>query len=447
MKIDKLKDVYNKINTDASMDKKIKEKLLYYDPQTESMKRKKQYIRTDYKGSVLSFIRAINKLSVVKAALPSIAFLVFMVIIVFSIKARMENDLTAANSPSSVSDTQDPDSSVETTNPETVNIISVTPAGETVSAQEENSVSASEPEVTDPAGTEVTDSTGSSVTDSTGAEITETTGTDGSNLTEEAIVQSDASSEQQIDNSDNSNTEEASQASGDAVKAYPGEFYFASFDVINENDVKAAIPNLVIRLHGKVDSIDPSDLTDIVLTLNGVQVDNGVTLTDRVEQFNWRYEEITDFYFKFDYENRDPGIYGLKGAYKGEAFTVYNKIIEAAITEEPAAEENLSQVGWGYYTDKNEKPQKVTELVFHFSGIQNAFYQSDLTELKVTLNGNEITYSFMDRVFRYLEYNGVNGGDTSYNLVLNEAYTQSGTYVVTGKYRGKSFTSQEIIIP
>lgn len=50
-------------------------------------------------------------------------------------------------------------------------------------------------------------------------------------------------------------------------------------------------------------------------------------------------------------------------------------------------------------------------------------------------------------VYRYLLYDNRSGGDTSFNLMTVDSYTKSGSYVITGKYRGVPFTSDEIIIP
>jgi hypothetical protein len=81
--------------------------------------------------------------------------------------------------------------------------------------------------------------------------------------------------------------ENPSNAAENAVSktSEEGDFYFAYFDVITEKNVKAAIPNLVVRLHGTVNSINPSDLTEVVLTLDGVPIGNGIVLTDKINQF------------------------------------------------------------------------------------------------------------------------------------------------------------------
>jgi len=227
-----------------------------------------------------------------------------------------------------------------------------------------------------------------------------------------------------------------------------GDFYFAFFDIRTENDVKAQVEGLILRFAGSIDSIDPALLTDVVLTKDGVAVETSLSLTARKDQYQFQYRDITDFYFAFNDDVVEPGIYGLTGRYNGEWFKVYNKIIEEPISDTPADPSELKNVGWCFYPGRDEKPIRVSELVFAFDGKQNKFYQDDLTELVITRNGEEVPFSFMDHVFRYFEYSEwSNSGDTSFNLVLNQEFTESGTYVAKGVYRGVPFTSMEITIP
>jgi hypothetical protein len=241
-------------------------------------------------------------------------------------------------------------------------------------------------------------------------------------------------------------SESSSEGTSESTKAKEGDFYFAFFDVTAKNTIKVAIPNLILRFYGTIDSINPIDLTDVVLTRDGIKVDNGVTYS-KVEHFQWGNEAVTDVYFLFKTENTEVGNYGLTGKYKGESFKVYNKIIEAPISKKPALARDLTSVAWGYYPDENGDPKSVNEIVFAFEGKQNTFYPSNLTDLKLTLDGKKIDFSYSKDVFRYYEVSGDNDGDTSYNLILMKDLTKPGTYCLTGKYRGKAFKSMEIIIP
>ncbi len=232
-----------------------------------------------------------------------------------------------------------------------------------------------------------------------------------------------------------------------AIESSTAPFYFAHFDVISNGSEKLSIPSLIIRLHGTVKTINPADLTDVVLTRDGVPIDNSVTYIGQYNSFKWGYEDVTDFYFTFAYTNIEHGTYGLTGKYKGEPFKVYEKIIEGPITDTPADVDAFWSVGWCFSYDANNNVKEVSELVFQFGGRQNTFYKSDLTELKAYLNGEEIPLELNSRVFRYYESDSKGSADTSYNLILKEPFTASGTYKVTGKYRGKDFESSEIVIP
>jgi len=227
-----------------------------------------------------------------------------------------------------------------------------------------------------------------------------------------------------------------------------GDFYFAYLDFETDGSVKTVISGLVLRFVGTIESIDPSLLTDVVLTRDEVPVENGVMLTGRKEQYQLSNTDITDFFFKFDNECREPGVYRLTGKYNGEAFKVYEKCIEAPIDDTPANPDGLYFVSWCFRPDEQNQAKSIKELSFFFYGAQNTFCCADVTELLITRNGEALPYSFKEKINRYYEYyDYMESYNTSYHLVLNEEFTQSGTYVATGYYRGIPFTSMEITIP
>lgn len=238
-----------------------------------------------------------------------------------------------------------------------------------------------------------------------------------------------------------------SNESTESSKGKEGDFYFAYFDVNTQNNIKAAIPGLVLRFYGTIESINPADLTDLVLTRDGVKVNNSISYNNKVVNFTWGYEEVTDVYFSFKTNNRKTGNYGLTGKYKGESFQVYNKFVETPINKNPALAKNLISVYWSYSRDENNNITSVNEVGFEFKGRQNTFYPSNLKDLVLTLDGKEIPFSFSQFISRYFEANQDNTGDTSYHLILKKALTKPGTYCLTGKYRGKVFKTDEIIIP
>jgi|GEM_PF-1285107 len=229
------------------------------------------------------------------------------------------------------------------------------------------------------------------------------------------------------------------------VPAVTGPFYLAYFDVISDTKVKTSIPYLVVRLHGKVNTINPSDLTDIILTRNGEAVDNNLKYTGEYRAFTWGYEDVTDFYFEFEHNNVEPGRYALSGKYQGTPFTVTDKIIEGAVSDAPANAEDLLFASFVHMRDENGNPIYLSELAFYFRGRQDSFYQSDLTELKCLLNGEEIPLEFKNDVIRYYEVDETDY--TQFHLILKDRLTSPGRYTVTGKYRGVSFKSIGIVIP
>lgn len=428
MKPDKFRELYSRINTDISMDHRIKNRLLYYDNIKETEDRK-GYGESYGKSSNSTALSRLRKL---KLILPSLGILICVAIILFGIRANLfskapEHETAASNGQNM--DGSDLSSLLDSL------------LGD---ASEGNSE------------TDITDKSQGKVSDDpiiTEDSISPEEGLDEKSLPkgmspEEIAKGAEGKSLNPSEISPDSNQTDAPVIDTKTEQAVPaaGDFYFAHFDVVTEDSVKASIPSLVIRLYGNVDSIDPADVSDIVLTRNDVPVDNSITANYRKVQFTWGYEEVTDFYFDFVTTNTEPGVYNLTGKYKGIPFDVYNKILEAALTEEPADGEDLTSVGWAFKPDKNDQPMIISELVFYFEGLQNAFYVTDLTDLKVTLNGNEIPISFEENVFRYYEANDNNTGDTSFNLIIKEPFITPGTYKVTGNYRGLPFTSMELTI-
>ena len=221
-----------------------------------------------------------------------------------------------------------------------------------------------------------------------------------------------------------------------------GEFYFATFDTIQDGTRISAIPNLEVRFHGKIDSINSEDFTDMILKRDGEILENPITYKEKRT-----YEDCTDFYFSFAQTLIIDGIYTFTGKYKGEAFEVPPKIIESSLGDSPANPKDLESVGFGYYA-KDDDPFKVkaiAEIMFQFNGRQEVFSQSNLSEFKLLRDDEEVEFSVLERVYRYYDYVG-NRKRTIFNLVFTEQQTLPGKYYVSGKYQGKDFKSQEMNI-
>jgi len=225
------------------------------------------------------------------------------------------------------------------------------------------------------------------------------------------------------------------------------DFGFAWFDSIGELGVQKAIPNVVMRFFGKFNNINPGDFTDLALMRDGKPVDNKLKYNGESKQFEWAYKDCTDFYFIFEKENTQPGIYYFTGKYKGVEFESVQLVIEKfPIGNKPANPDDLMEVHYTFFADKNDNIIKISEVFFRFDGKQEAFNIADLTELKLTLNGKAIDFAFQDVVFRYLDVGGKDLYSTKFNLLFKEELVSPGTYKLTGKYRGVAFESVEITV-
>jgi len=251
--------------------------------------------------------------------------------------------------------------------------------------------------------------------------------------------------------SSNEPNEEPSKApSGGADNIYnidTEEFYMAFFEEITNLEVKTSIPAVIMRFHGYVQTINPDAFTNIVVTRDGTVVNNPISFNGVTSHFVWSNEEVTDFYFVFKHEINEPGRYSLTGRYGGMLFEVYDKIIEKPVGDAPADPAALQEVRFAYYPDHSDNPKRVAEVGFCFKGIQQSFYESDLTDLKLTRNGSEVKFSFQPQVFRYLETEGSSVVTMFYLLFLGSGFSTPGTYQLTGNYRGTAFASIEISIP
>ena len=129
-------------------------------------------------------------------------------------------------------------------------------------------------------------------------------------------------------------------------------------------------------------------------------------------------------------------------------FEISKRLIEPSpLPKTPANPDNLTRATMPYYAGKNGEILSVAGLFFDFDGLQYSFSISDLTDLKLTLNGNEIEFSLHSNVSRnvsYREYS--NDFTTSYTLDFKETYSTPGKYKITGKYRGKAFESDVMTI-
>ena len=239
------------------------------------------------------------------------------------------------------------------------------------------------------------------------------------------------------------------------------DLLFVTFDPIRQENTATNIglKAMQIRFQGTFNAIDPDDFTDIALTRDGIVIENELTYYGRSERGSW-YGDITDFYFEFADDNREPGCYSLAGKYKGADFECPVIIVEKyPVGDTPADPADLWSIGYAGATDGIQMGTMISldEIALSFRGVQEAFYQSDLTDLKLTLNGTEIEFKFLERVVRYLEgddakiWEGTGENDyiiirTSFHLILDTPLDIPGTYQLTGNYKSVPFESPLIII-
>lgn len=453
MKLDRYRKIITKIDTDKSCDDKIKNELIFCEFEEENEQRffmgKEKTVIKEYPFSSL------HKFSFVGRILTSVAFLAILIgglaLYQIHLRATMQtnNDLSTAYI-TQVPEENKPEAIEKSTTKYTTKKPNGNTTSNTTKDTSKDSVDSSKYSAEDTSKNSANEITQNTIeVPSNNSEVTKDTkaptsdnqanSNQNSNSVNEAKNTSKSTSKQTTKKKNNT------EVTDDSVKAK--DFYFAIFDVINDKNVKASIPNLIVRFHGTIKSINKDDFTDIVLTRDGVPIKNGIKLTKQIKQCVWRSEEVTDFYFKFTTNNTEPGTYGLTGKYKGVPFTVDKKIIEAEITKEAAHSEDLTGVSFGGYTNELNEYTKITEVSFAFQELQNTFYVSNLTEIKVTCNGVEIPFSFVGNPFRYHEVFSDNTEVTFFNLVLKDGFTDSGVYVITGKYQGVPFESSELVIP
>jgi hypothetical protein len=227
------------------------------------------------------------------------------------------------------------------------------------------------------------------------------------------------------------------------------DFDLAMFDLARDSEsgtMNRGLPSLTLRFNGTFNEIDPDDLTDIILTKDGIVIENNLTYNGRFEYGFWWNGAMTDFYFDFDFENTEPGIYRLTGKYKGVDFEVGNTVVETyPLGDEPANPDDLIGVGfvgmpidpWDRYSGMGG----LMEITIQFSGVQQAFCMSDLTDLKLTLNGEETPFEVWENVVMRYVHILDNRPMTSFHLILIDPLDMPGTYQVSGYYRGTAFYS------
>jgi len=237
--------------------------------------------------------------------------------------------------------------------------------------------------------------------------------------------------------------------SASALSAEPGDFYIALFDYVRDLERIVSINGVILRFHGKIDSINTNDLTAVVLTRDGAAVTNALTFSGVVEHGIWWSADhvwgadVTDFYFVFAQENTQQGVYDLTGRYRGQNFTTGSRTIEGPVGSAPADPNALISVGWVACGIT----YAISQTAFRFSGTQQSFYRSDLTNLRLLRDGQEIAFSLTSEVNRQLDSYADDTFTTFYLTFEGDELNIPGTYRLAGTYRGVPFSSEEHKIP
>ena len=234
----------------------------------------------------------------------------------------------------------------------------------------------------------------------------------------------------------------------DTTAKIPGKEDFANAGLMTtyEDGAYIDIPQICVTFNGRFNDISLDDFTDLVLTRNGIPVENTLSYNG---EFRYSSEmQMTWFALDFEHENTEPGIYHFTGKYKDFDFETGRLVVEVTpLGDEPANSEDCYGVGLGGVGYPNGTGIKeLHSISFYFTGNQHAFYMSDLTQMELTLNGKKIDFKIEDQIYRYLYVLNDDEYATWFTVVLVKHLTKTGTYKLTGYYMGKPFESMDLVI-
>jgi hypothetical protein len=221
----------------------------------------------------------------------------------------------------------------------------------------------------------------------------------------------------------------------------------ASTRELESGTMDRSIIGIILRFIGTFNEIDPDDLTDIVLTKDGTVIENNLTYSGEYAHGLYWNREFTDFYFVFDFENTETGIYALTGKYKGVDLQVASMLVETYPPGDTPAnpDDFTSAVFSGYrsdYFDMDSPLGMLESFNLTFSGRQEAFDIADLTDVKLTLDGEEIDFEIA-HIFRYVRVILEDELMTWFALVFEDMINTPGMYQISGYYRGMPFETEE----
>ena len=232
---------------------------------------------------------------------------------------------------------------------------------------------------------------------------------------------------------DNAGGEDRTEPEAEDIESVQFSYVWNGTLATNVNGIR-------ISFGGTFNLIDPDDFTDMVLTRDGVPVDNKVVYNGQ----RYEYGDATEFIFEFEQAYTEPGVYGFTGMYKGIPFEVgyYNMIVVEAqpLGEKPANSADLAYAAMASTYDGVH--HTVQNVYFVFKGVQEALNLSDLTEWKVVHDGEETPVTPTGLVHRYAQVLQSGEIATRFEVLINEEIMFTDLdLIVTGYYMGEPLKS------
>ncbi len=230
-------------------------------------------------------------------------------------------------------------------------------------------------------------------------------------------------------------------------------FWFAHMDSEWNNVGPKAVKGFSMTFRGEVLAVELSDFSNVRLTRDGVEV--AVELGKDIKRSVNTYENGQETYFVIPFSKAytEPGVYKLYATYQGVEIETYAQPVEGPLSDTPADPETLEHV-WAGYTRMNNRYNLIlaaglSSVQFNFRGKQDVLRLEDLTELKVLRNSFEAPFSLDPNLLYRSTYYSERMGDieyTDFHIYMKKEFTDPGVYKLTGKYRGKAFESEELVV-
>ena len=208
----------------------------------------------------------------------------------------------------------------------------------------------------------------------------------------------------------------------DIKKTGVNDGFYNEYETTGRNPQSATAQTVSFPIHVNGKSVDNSKEEYPLLLYKDITYFS-LTWRFAVDEFGWEYS--------FD---------GTRGLTINS--TSANSI--PPVSDSSTAGQTLTTVGWSSVVDDNGVSTS-TSLVLNFSGWPLSFSASDLSNMKLTRDGKEIDFSFSGNVEQQpLSGSGV--PQTGFHIELSKPLTEQGVYVMTGVYKGTTFTTDALVV-